>query len=125
MGRAIRAQGARMTVAYTVGVVGNLISQRRSGATSYHLYDQLGSTRKLVDSSQATTDSYAYYAFGEVRTSSGSTTNPFKFVGELGYYDDPSSSLQYLRARYYAPALGRFTASAPRGRGEGCQRRRY
>jgi RHS repeat-associated protein len=97
-----------MTVAYTVGPSGNLISQRRSGSTYYHLYDRLGSTRKLLDSSQATTDSYSYYAFGEVRSSSGSTTNPFKFVGRLGYYDDPSTDFQYLRARYYAPVYGRF-----------------
>jgi len=99
-----------MTVAYTVGPSGNLISQRRSGSTYYHLYDRLGSTRKLLDSSQATTDSYSYYAFGEVRTSSGSTTNPFKFVGRLGYYDDPSTDFQYLRARYYAPGYGRFVS---------------
>jgi len=97
-----------MTVAYTIDPAGGLISQRRSGATSYYLYDQLGSARKLLDSSQATTDSYSYYAFGEVRSSSGSTTNLFKFVGRLGYYDDPSTDFQYLRARYYAPGYGRF-----------------
>ena len=107
-----------MTVAYTVGPSGNLISQRRSGSTYYHLYDQLGSTRKLLDSNQGTTDSYSYYAFGEARTSSGSTTNPFNFVGRLGYYSDASSSLQYLRGRYYAPGYGRFGSVDPIGRGE-------
>jgi RHS repeat-associated protein len=86
---------------------------RRGGATSYYLYDQLGSTGKLLDSSQAVTDSYSYFAFGDVRTSSGSTANPFKFVGRLGYYDDPSTEFQYLRARYYAPACGRFLARDP------------
>ena len=105
-----------MTVAYTVGPRGNLISQRRSGSTYYHLYDQLGSTRKLLDSNQGTTDSYSYYAFGEVRTSSGSTTNPFRFVGRLGYYSDASTPFQYLRARYYGPGYGRFW-SADRYRG--------
>ena len=99
-----------MTVAYTTDPYGNLISQRRSSATYYHLYDQLGSTRKLLDSSQATTDSYSYYAFGEIRSCSGSTANPFKFVGCLGYYDDPSTDFQYLRARYYGPAYGRFAS---------------
>ncbi len=82
----------------------------RRGSTYYHLYDQLGSTRLLTDASQTVTDTYHYYAFGEIRSSSGSTTNPFKFVGRLGYYDDPSTDFQYLRARYYAPAHGRFTA---------------
>jgi RHS repeat-associated protein len=65
-----------------------------------------------------TTDTYSYYAFGEVRTSSGSTANPFKFVGRLGYYDDPSTEFQYLRARYYAAPYGRFW-SGERQRGGG------
>ena len=89
----------------------------RRGSTYYHLYDQLGSTRKLLDSNQATTDSYSYYAFGDVRASSGSTPNPFKFVGQLGYYDDPSTDFQYLRARYYAPACGDFWSVDPVRRG--------
>jgi RHS repeat-associated protein len=97
-----------MTVAYTTDPRGNLISQRRGGATYYHLYDRLGSTRQFLNSNQATTDSYSYYAFGDVRASSGSTANPFKFVGRLGYYDDPSTDCQYLRARYYGPSQGRF-----------------
>jgi RHS repeat-associated protein len=102
-----------MTVAYTVGPSGNLISQRRSASTYYHVYDQLGSTRKLVDSNQATTDSYAYYAFGDVRSSSGSTGNPFKFVGRLGYYDDLSTDLRYLRTRYCNAGHGRFLSPDP------------
>ena len=106
-----------MTVAYTVGPSGNLISQRRSGSTYYHLYDRLGSTRQLLNSNQTTTDTYSYYAFGDVRTSSGSTTNAFKFVGRLGYYDDRSTDFQYLRARYYAPASGRFGSRDPLGYG--------
>jgi len=60
------------------------------------------------------TISYSYFAFGDVRTSSGSTTNPFKFVGRLGYYDDPSTDFQYVRARYYAPAYARFLTVDPR-----------
>jgi RHS repeat-associated protein len=102
-----------MTAAYTVDPYGRLISQRRSGATYYYLYDQLGSARKLLDSSQATTDSYSYYAFGEARTSSGSTTNPFKFVGRLGYYDSAATGLEHLRARYYETHFGRLSSTDP------------
>jgi RHS repeat-associated protein len=102
-----------MTGAYTIDPAGGLISQRRNGATYYHHYDALGSTRLLTDASQTVTDTYDYYAFGEVQSSSGSTANPFKFVGRLGYYDDPSADLQYLRARYYAPAYGRFLSADP------------
>jgi RHS repeat-associated protein len=104
-----------MTVAYTVDPYADLISQRRNSATYYHLYDQLGSTRKLLDSNQAVTDAYSYYVFGDVRTSSGSTTNAFKFVGRLGYCDDRSTDFQYLRARYYRPADGTFLSPDDRG----------
>jgi len=97
-----------MTVAYTIDRSGSLISQRRGGSTYYHHYDALGSTRLLTDSSQTITDTYDYYAFGEIQSSSASTTNPFKFVGRLGYYDDPTTPFQYLRARYYAAQYGRF-----------------
>lgn len=55
----------------------------------------------------------SYFVFGGVRTSSGSTSNPFKFVGRLGYYDDPSRDFQYLRARYHGPAYGRFWSTDP------------
>ena len=102
-----------MTVAYTLDEDGDLICQRRGGSTYCHVYDELGSTRQLLNSNQATTDSYSYYAFGETRSSSGSTANPFKFVGQEGYCDDASTPFQYLRARYYAPAYGRFLSVDP------------
>ena len=102
-----------MTVAYTIDPSGGLISQRRNSATSYYHYDALGSTRLLTDASQNVSDTYDYYAFGETQSSSGSTPNPFKFVGRLGYYDGPSTDFQYLRARYYAPAYGCFWSGDP------------
>ena len=106
-----------MTVAYTIDRSGSLISQRRGGSTYYHHYDALGSTRLLTDSSQTITDTYDYYAFGEIQSSSGSTINPFKFVGRLGYYEHPGTGLRYVPAGYYAPALGRFLSSEATGIG--------
>ena len=44
---------------------GNLISQRRSGTTSFYLFDGLGSTRQLVGSTGSVTDSYLYDSFGK------------------------------------------------------------
>ena len=102
-------------VDYTVepAEYGNLISQRRSTATSYYHFDGIGSTDRLTDSAGNTIVSYTYEAFGALRASSGNTVNPFKYVGEKGYYDDVEPAHYYLRARYYDPAVQRFTSRDP------------
>jgi len=98
--------------ALSTGVYGDLLSQRRSGASSFYHFDALGSTDRLTGADQGVTDSYTYYAFGEERASSGTTTNPYRYVGRLGYYRN-GSDLVYLRARYYAPTTGRFVSRDP------------
>ena len=77
------------------------------GSNRYYLYDALGSTRQLVEASQTVTDSYSYEAFGNLMGSTGSTANPYRYVGSLGYYQT-GSSLMHLGARYYMPEVGRF-----------------
>ena len=49
---------------------------------------------------------YAYDAFGNETAPDADDTNPFRYCGE--YYDRETGTY-YLRARYYAPAIGRFT----------------
>ena len=88
-------------------VYGDLVSQRRSGASSFYHFDALGSTDRLTGADGSVTDSYVYYAFGQERASSGTTTNPYRYVGGLGYYRN-GTDLLYLSARYYLAALGRF-----------------
>jgi RHS repeat-associated protein len=86
-----------------------LISMKRGGSSYWYLYDGLGSTRKIIDGNQNVTDSYSYEAFGDITSSSGSTTNPYRYVGALGYaYSSTVTSLLHVGARYYAPGLGRF-----------------
>jgi RHS repeat-associated protein len=75
--------------------------------------DGLGSTWALTDSSSAITDTYRYTAFGTSDTGgTGSSINPFRYVGQWGYYDDgargSSSGLLLLGVRYYSPSYGRF-----------------
>ena len=98
--------------AYTLAPAnfGVLLAQRRGGATKFFHFDALGSTDRLTNAAQAVSDSYLYEAFGKIVTSSGSTANPFKYVGRLGYYFDPELSQYYLRARWYDPATGRFVS---------------
>jgi RHS repeat-associated protein len=92
-----------------------LVSMKRGTATSWQLYDGLGSTRRLIDSNQAVTDSYSYEAFGDITASSGSTVNPYRYVGALGYYRDATSGLLHVGARYYNPTTGRFVTLDPLG----------
>jgi RHS repeat-associated protein len=114
-----------------------LISASIGGSDRFYVYDGLGSTRHLLDSDQAVTDTYTYEAFGNLMGSSGSTPNlakrrlhrgrrrrhggaawphlaTYRYVGSLGYYQT-GSSLQHLGARYYMPEIGRFPSKDPVG----------
>ena len=69
------------------------------------LTDALGSTRALVDSSGALTDTYTYTPYGKLSSHEGTSENSFLFTGEQ--YDKETGNY-YLRARYYSPKLSRF-----------------
>jgi RHS repeat-associated protein len=92
---------------------GGLARQVRGTGASYYQYDGLGSTRQLTDASQAVTDTTSYDAWGNVLSSSGTTANPFKYVGSLGYYADADNGLMLLGARYYGAGVGRFWSVDP------------
>ena len=86
------------------------------GGVYYYIYDGLGSTRQLVSTMGAVTDSYGYSAFGELasRTSTQTvpTINPFLFNAQQL---DQASGDYYLRARYYDQTSGRFISQDPFG----------
>jgi len=107
------SNNTQVTYTQTPAEYGDLVSQRRSTTTKYYHFDALGSTLALTDANENVTDTYKYYAFGDTLTSTGSTTNPFQYVGNLGYYNESAISLQYLRARYYQPSTGRFMSVDP------------
>jgi len=94
---------------YRRDVGGALIAMERSSTLYWYHFDHLGSTRALTNSSETVTDTRKYDAWGNTTASTGSTTNPFKFVGKLGYYDDGDVGL-LLSARYYNAASGRFVS---------------
>jgi RHS repeat-associated protein len=41
----------------------------------------------------------------------GSSANPYRFAGAWGYRDDGDAGLFYVGARYYDPAVGRWTSA--------------
>ena len=89
------------------------ISERRSGTTKFYHPDRLGTTERLTDTSQNTTDTRHYDAFGLLTSSSGSTPTPFGFAIAWGYQEDPDSGLKLLGHRYYDPSTGRFLTRDP------------
>jgi len=84
-----------------------------SGNPTYRLTDGLGSTANLCDASGNVTDSWTYDVFGAVKTHTGTNGTEFTFTGEQ---NDPNG-LEYLRARYFDPASGRFLGQDPLGDG--------
>ena len=77
---------------------------------SYYHLDGNGSVRALSNSSKTITDTYSYNAFGELISSSGSTVNPFRWLGSAGIYDDSARGsvfgLLHLDDVTYAPPIG-------------------
>jgi len=107
----------RVVYTHEPGATGKLISQHRSGATSYYLYDGLGNTRALADSAGTITDTYVYQAYGTQISETGSTPNNYRYVGRYGYYYDYLASAVPLnmRARNLSTTQARFTSTDPSG----------
>ena len=88
---------------YGYGLVAQIDSANNA---HYYHYDPTGSTLALTNAAGVVSDSYAYTPYGET-TASGSTVNPFRYVGKLGVMDD-GNGMQYMRARFYRPDVARF-----------------
>jgi RHS repeat-associated protein len=78
-----------------------------SGNHYYYHYDAIGSTIAMTDDAKSIVNAYAYDPFGKVTNSFENTRNSFLFVGQYGVMQE-SNGLLFMRARYYAPDLGRF-----------------
>jgi RHS repeat-associated protein len=89
-----------LSVRYT-NIDGRTVKENRGGTKRGYVPDPLGSTKALVDSTGAVTDTWEYWPYGEVESHAGSSTTPFTFVGTLGYFRDAGSKLTYVRARYF------------------------
>jgi len=99
-------------LAYYVYGLGLLSRISPNDSVRYYHYDPLGNTVALTDSNGAVTDSYAYDPFGQVLAMQQSTDNPFRYVGQFGVMVE-DNGLNYMRARYYSPGLGRFISKDP------------
>ena len=87
-----------------------LVYSRKGTTDSYYIRNKYGDIYKVLNSSGTVQRTYKYDAFGVEDGPSSSDTNPFRYRGE---YFDKETGTYYLRARYYAPGIGRFTSSDP------------
>ena len=83
----------------------------------YH-FNATGSTIAMTDGSQEVVNKYAYTPFGIITNQQEAVPQPFKYVGQHGVMTEPNG-LQYMRARYYDPSVGRFISEDPIGFGGG------
>ncbi|HUV04467.1 MAG TPA: RHS repeat-associated core domain-containing protein [Armatimonadota bacterium] len=93
------------------GLISKIVSTTRA---IYHA-DGIGSTRAMTDSDQAVTMACIYDAYGNLLAEyPSSSAQSLGYAGQDRYYAD-STGLDYLKARYYDPAVGRFISRDPIG----------
>jgi len=76
-----------------------------SGNKAHYETNGHGDVVNLMDSAGAVLNQYTYDIWGNPLTTSETVQNPFRYSGE---YIDKTTSLQYLRSRWYDPSVGRF-----------------
>ncbi|MBI4198828.1 MAG: RHS repeat-associated core domain-containing protein [Chloroflexi bacterium] len=90
---------------------GNRLVALRKGTTIEYVHqDHLGGTIATTNTSGAIAATQEYYAFGELRSSSGTLSTDRKFTGQRL---DATTGLYFYNARYYDASVGRFTAADP------------
>ncbi|WP_372010394.1 RHS repeat domain-containing protein [Paenibacillus chitinolyticus] len=76
-----------------------------NGSKAYYVHNGHGDVVELRDANGNVINQYAYDLWGNPTTILKGVDNPFLYSGE---YWDESVELQYLRARWYDPSMGRF-----------------
>lgn len=80
--------------------------------TTYYHVNHQGSVLAMTDGDGAITQQLSYDEYGNLSSGSSALGEPYRFAGRRF---DPETGLYYYRARYYAPALGRFLQTDPIG----------
>ncbi len=102
------------TTGYTRDPAGALVGIRGTNR-SYYLFDGLGSVVAVTSSSGSVTNSYTYDPFGVTTETKALLTNVFNPWRYAGQYQDTTTGLYKMGARYYQPELGRWTQPDPSG----------
>ncbi len=97
---------------YNYGI--GLVSRVNGGNSNYYDADALGSIVGVTATDGSYANRYSYLPFGESLSKVETVTNPFEYVGQYGVTNE-SNGLDFMRARFYDPNLGRFTNNDPIG----------
>lgn len=93
------------------------------GQTYYAASDAAGNVIGMINAAtNAVSDIYAYQPFGLMERNDQNVPSSLRWKG-LQY--DAESGLYYMRARYYAPDLGRFVSEDPIGLAGGINQYRF
>jgi len=79
--------------------------------TSYLHFDNRGSPVVVTDEEGSVMKQYRYYAFGDLRSQSGSFNTDYSFTGYL----KEETGNHYAKMRYYEGGIGRFLRPDPLG----------
>ena len=94
---------------YGVGLVGQIAAD---GSKSYYDFDAMGNTVGISGVGGSYLNSYSYLPFGESLLAVEGVANSFEFGGQWGV-SRSGDGLDYMRARYYDAATGRFVSVDP------------
>lgn len=84
---------------------GLIMREDAAGNDGYYLRNGHGDIVEIRDVAGLLLNQYQYDLWGNTLSAIETIDNPFRYSGE--YWDD-SVKLQYLRARWYQPTMGRF-----------------
>jgi RHS repeat-associated protein len=104
--------GGTPTVNYLLGPgLDQVYTRTDTGGTRSYLTNALGSVIALASSAGAVQTTYTYDPFGQVTINGTASPNRYQYTSR----ENDGTGLQYNRARYYNPALGRFISQDPAG----------
>ena len=86
--------------------------ENSSGTLAWYLTDRLGSVRDVLNNSSTVLDHIDYDAFGNATETNSPNGDRYKWTAREF---DSETGLQYNRARYYGPAIGRWISQDPLG----------